>query len=333
MDGSVATTVQEGHNERRLTPGLPIVVILGATATGKSQLALDIAQRFGGEIVSADSRYLYRGMDFGTAKPDAAELASVPHHLVDIVDPEEDYSLAMWLGDAYAAVESIAGRARLPLVAGGTPLYLRAFLEGWTIPQVPPAPELRARLEQLDADEIYRLVEEVDPVSATRIGRTNLRRLVRAREVYEVAGRPLSELEGRNPPPYRLLVLGLRQDRETLYPRIDERVSWMFANGLLDEARWLVGRGVPEHVPAMSAIGYREAIAVVRDGWSLDEAIETTCISTHRYVRHQETWFRRFEGITWLDSSDPSHSVEAIDLVGAFLGPNLPARTDAASDG
>ncbi len=315
-----------GHNERQLTPGLPVVVILGATATGKSRLALDVAHRFSAEIVSADSRYLYRSMDIGTAKPDASELASVPHHLVDVVDPEDDYSLAMWLSDAFAAVETIAVRKRLPVVAGGTPLYLRAFLEGWTVPRIPPEPELRARLEQLDADEIYRLVDEVDPVSAERIGRTNLRRLVRAREVFEISGRPLSELEGRNPPPYRILVLGLRQDRSMLYPRIDERVRWMFANGLLDEARQLVERGLPENAPAMSAIGYREAVAVVRDGLSLEEAIDTTCISTHRYVRHQETWFRRFEGVTWLDSSDPSHTADVMELVEVFLNGDAAAR-------
>ncbi len=318
MDGSVAT-VPDGHNERRLTAGLPVVVILGATATGKSRLALETGKRFDGEIVSADSRYLYRGMDIGTAKPDADELASVPHHLVDIVEPDEDYSLAMWLEDAFAAVEAIAARGRLPVVAGGTPLYLRAFLEGWSVPQVPPAPEVRARLEALDADEIYRLVEEVDPVSAARIGTTNLRRLVRAREVFEVSGRPLSELEGKNPPPYNLLVIGLRQDRDMLYPRIDQRVRDMFAGGLLDEARVLIERAVPDHAPAMSAIGYREAIAVVLGTMSLEPAIEATCISTHRYVRHQETWFRRFEGITWLDSSQPEHREQAIALVERFL--------------
>lgn len=314
MDGSVAT-VPDGHNERQLTPGLPVVVILGATATGKSRLALEIARRFSGEIVSADSRYLYRGMDIGTAKPDKDELAAVPHHLVDVIEPHEDYSLAMWLADAYAAVEAIAGRLHLPVVAGGTPLYLRAFLEGWTVPEVPPNPELRARLESLDAETIYQLVEDVDPVSAERIGKTNLRRLVRAREVFEVAGRPLSELEGRNPPPYRLLVLGLHQERTALYARIDHRARWMFANGLLDEARRLVEIGLPDNAPAMSAIGYREAVAVVRDGMSLEQAIEATCISTHRYVRHQETWFRRFGEIVWLDSSDPAHMQAAFGLV------------------
>lgn len=316
--GSVATA-SGSHNERALTPGLPVIVILGATATGKSALALTIAERIGGEIISSDSRYLYRGMDIGTAKPDADELQRVPHHLVDIVEPDEDYSLARFLDDAFAAIEDVSRRGKVPVVAGGTPLYLRALLQGWRVPRVPPNNELRAALEQLDTADLYERVAAVDPASAERIGESNRRRLIRALEVYEGAGRPMSELEGKDPPPYRFLLIGLFQERERLYERIDERVRWMFANGILDEARMLVERGVPKSSAAMSAIGYPEARAVVLGEMDVEEAIDQTCFATHRYVRHQATWFRRFENVNWLDSSQDRLEDEALQLVEEFL--------------
>lgn len=297
-----------------------MVFILGATATGKSSLALHIAERFCGEIISCDSRYLYRGMDIGTAKPSAKELAKIQHHLIDILDPEDDYSLATYLDDAYAAIEEVGARGNLPVVAGGTPLYLRALLEGWTVPQAPPDLDLRARLEAQDADEVFALVKAVDPVSAERIGEQNKRRLIRAYEVFAVTGLPLSDLEGKQPPPYRMFKLGLRQERESLYERIDKRVRWMFSNGLLDEATWLVERSVPEQAAAMSAIGYREARGVVLGEMTLQQAIESTCNATHRYVRHQETWFRRFEEVIWLDSSNSGFVQKAVDLVDEFVG-------------
>lgn len=318
MDGSVATP-QKGHNERALTPDLPVVVILGATATGKSGLALYLADRLNIEIVSCDSRYLYWGMDVGTAKPTSGELRRAPHHLVDILNPEDDYSLATYLDDAFATIESIGERGRLPVVAGGTPLYLRALLEGWTVPRVPPDPALRARLESMPVGDIHGMVRDVDAVSAERIGPHNKRRLIRAWEVFHDSGQRLSDLEGKHPPPYRMLVIGLFQDRERLYARIDARVRWMFANGLLDEAAWLIEREVPESSPALSAIGYREAMAVVRDEMSLNDAIEATCNATHRYVRHQETWFRKFPEVTWIDSASEDAASLALGQVQEFL--------------
>lgn len=296
-----------------------MVVILGSTATGKSGLALKIAAPFGSEIVSADSRYLYRGMDIGTAKPSLAELDSVLHHLVNIVEPDEDYSLAAFLDDAFAAIEAVGSRGRLPIVAGGTPLYLRALLQGWQVPRVAPDDALRAQLDTQDTETLFQRVEMVDSASAERIGRTNKRRLIRALEVFEVAGRPMSEMEGKEPPPYRFLVIGLHQERDSLYRRIDERVRWMFAHGLLDEARELIERGIPTHAPAMSAIGYPEARAVVSGELDLEDAIEQTCFATHRYVRHQETWFRKFEYVHWLDSASPGFVDEALALVERFL--------------
>lgn len=289
-------------NPRRLTPGLPVVVILGPTATGKTGLALALAERFDIEIVNADSRYLYRGMDIGTAKPTAEERARVPHHLLDLLEPDEPYSLATFLDGAYAAIEDIGRRGKLPVVAGGTPQYLRALIEGWQTPRVPPDDELRAKLEQVPVEELFMRVQEVDPESAERIGPRNARRLIRALEVWEKTGEPLSAQQGKHPPPYRMLVIGLRRDRDELYRRIDERARWMFANGLLDEARDL--RGVDTAAPSMSAIGYPEARAVVLGEITVEEAIERTSYATHRYARHQQTWYRRFEDVHWFDAGD-----------------------------
>lgn len=307
-------------------------MILGSTATGKSDLALKIAEQFGSEIVSADSRYLFRGMDIGTAKPSATELASVPHHLVDIVEPDDDYSLATFLDDAFAAIEDIGSRGHLPVVAGGTPLYLRALLQGWNVPRVAPNEALRSELEAQEVEAVFQHVKGVDPASAERIGRTNKRRLIRALEVFKVTGQPMSELEGKHSPPYQFLVIGLRRERDVLYEQIDERVRWMFAHGLLDEARMLLERGVSPEAPAMSAIGFPEARAVLLGELDLEGAIERTSYATHRYVRHQETWFRKFEHVHWLDSASTDYTDEALSLVEGFLSgqPNVTGDPESA---
>jgi tRNA dimethylallyltransferase len=304
-------------NLRGLSPGLPVVVILGPTAVGKTALSFALAERFDIEIVNADSRYLYRGMDIGTAKPTPEELARVPHHLVDIFDPDEPYSLARFLDDGYGAIEDVGQRGKLPVVVGGTPQYLRALIEGWQVPRVPPDAEFRARLEREPVEALFERVRRVDPVSAERIGPANARRLIRALEVWEKSGRRLSEQQGKQPPPYRFLLAGLRREREELYRRIDERARWMFANGLLDEARALL-RYAPG-LPAMSAIGYPEARAVVLVELDLEEAIERTCHANHRYARHQLTWYRRFDGVRWFDAGDANLIEGVSDAVGELI--------------
>lgn len=307
------------NNERRLTPGLPVVVILGATATGKTALAVRLAREIDGEVVNADSRYLYRGMDIGTAKPTPAEMQGVAHHLIDIVEPTEDYSVARFLDAAYAAVEDIALSRRVPVVAGGTPQYLRAFLEGWRTPAVPPDPELRRALDAEPTEALAHRLRAVDPSSAARIGPHNRRRMIRALEVFATTGRPMSELQGSEPPPYRFYLVGLRQPREVLYQRIDKRVRAMFAAGWLDEVRALEERGVGATTPSMTAHGYREALAVIHGSLTLNEAIEHTCRMVHRYVRHQETWFRKFPNVHWFDSSTPGYEAQVAAGVRAFL--------------
>lgn len=312
-------TAPERDNARGLTPGLRVVVILGTTATGKTDLALRVAEEIGGEIINADSRYFYRGMDVGTAKPTPAELARVPHHLVDILDPTERFSLGAFLGLVYRAVEEVAARGHVPIVTGGTPQYLRAFIEGWRPPEVPPDDALRARLDELPTETLYARLSEVDPASAELIGPNNRRRMIRALEVFEQLGRPMSVVSASQPPPWRLLIIGLRRDRTALYDRIDRRVVAMHAAGWLDEVARLRQRGVTAATPAMSAHGYREALAVLDGTMTLDEAIRQTQTMVHAYVRHQETWFRRFESVRWLDSDDEGYADTAVAMARSFL--------------
>jgi len=288
---------------RSLTVGLPVVVVLGATATGKTELAIQIASEHGGEVVSADSRYFYRGMDIGTAKPMADEQAGIPHHLIDILGPDQPYSLGQFLDDAYRAIEDVNANGRLPIVAGGTPQYLRALLEGWTVPEVTPDEEVRRRLAEEEPGALHARLMAVDPESAERIGPSNKRRMIRALEIFEATGRTMSELSGKNPPPYRFHIVGLTQPREVLYTRIDARVQRMYAEGWLDEVRALVANGITAQHPSMSAHGYREALEVVTGVSDEEDAIRRTCFIIHRYVRHQQTWFRRFDNVHWFDSS------------------------------
>ncbi|RME63127.1 MAG: tRNA (adenosine(37)-N6)-dimethylallyltransferase MiaA [Caldilineae bacterium] len=296
----------------------PLVVILGPTAVGKTQLSLELAQRFSGEIVSADSRQIYRGLDIGTAKPSPAEQALVPHHLLDIRAPDEPLSLAEYQQLAYAAIDAIHRRGRLPFLVGGTALYLRAVVEGLRLPDAPPDPALRAELEAFAAQEgagaLHARLQALDPATAEKIDARNVRRVVRALEIVLTTGKPKSELEGAAPPPYRIRQIGLRMPRAALYARVDARVEAMVAAGLVEETRHLLEQGYPPHLPALTSLGYREITAYLRGEMSLEEAVERIKVETHRFVRHQMTWFRRMKGICWYDWSQPD-----VDRVAAEL--------------
>ncbi|MCL4535112.1 MAG: tRNA (adenosine(37)-N6)-dimethylallyltransferase MiaA [Bacteroidetes bacterium] len=318
---------QSGDRQSRSGHKQPLVVIVGPTAVGKSALALELGQRFPAEIVSADSRQVYRYMDIGTAKPTPAERALVPHHLIDVVDPDEEYTLAQYQAQARAAISDIGGRGRLPLLVGGTGLYVRAVTEGLVPPRVPPNPTLRAQLEERmrreGLDALVAELERLDPVAAGRIDRRNPRRVIRALEVCLVTGRPFSAQPSATPPPHHLLRLGLTCPRAELYRRIDERVDRMMAEGLLEEVQRLVEMGYPFDLPSMSGIGYRQLGMYLRGEITLAEAVQRTKFATHRYTRQQYTWFRLDDpAITWLDSSlqDWKQTVEtAAGLVEDFL--------------
>ncbi len=291
----------------------PLIAILGPTAVGKSALAIQLAQEFSGEIVSADSRTIYRGMDIGTAKPTRDEQRSVPHHLIDVVEPDETFTLADYQQRAYATIDAIHARGKIPLLVGGTGLYVRAVLEGLSIPRVEPNPARRAELEREDAAMLYARLQQLDPCAANRIDPRNKRRVIRALEVCEGAGKPISELQTRAAPNYRTLRIGLTMPRGQLYDRINARVDAMIANGLIDEVRGLIARGYSVDLPSMSGLGYRQIVAYLNGTTSMDEAVRVLKRDTRRFVHHQYTWFRLDDPrIRWFDvSTDASEQIRA----------------------
>lgn len=283
-----------------------LVVIVGPTAVGKTRLALRLAQEFDGEIVSADSRQVYRGMDIGTAKPTLEERCRVSHHLIDVVAPDETFTLAQYQELAYEAIDDVLARNKVPFLVGGTGQYMRAVVEGWGIPRVPPKEGLRAELyrqAEIEGEEtLHARLREVDPVAAERIDPRNVRRVVRALEVYLETGRPISELRRKKPPSYRILQIGLTMERRELYRRIDERVDRMIEEGLVEEVRGLVERGYGYDLPSMSGLGYQQIGLYLRGQVSLEEAIQLIKHHTRRFVRHQYNWFRLDdESIRWFD--------------------------------
>ncbi len=298
-------------------PRRPLLVLVGPTAVGKTALSLHLARRFNGEIVSADSRLFYRGLDIGTAKPAPAERAVAPHHLIDVCEPDETLSLGEYQRLAYRAIDDILDRERLPILVGGTGQYVWAVVEGWGIPEVSPRPRLRAALEGLAPGEPARWLAALDPTAAGRIDPRNLRRIIRALEVTLVTGRPISELQRKTPPPYDIRIIGLARGRGPLYERIDARVAAMMAEGLLDEVRRLRDAGYDRELPSMSGLGYRQLLAHLAGEMTLDEAVERVKFETHRFARQQATWFRRDDPrITWFDldrEADPERVVAAVE--------------------
>jgi tRNA dimethylallyltransferase len=300
------------------------VVIVGPTATGKSDLAVALAERLDGEVVNADSRQVYRCLNIGTAKPSPEVRQRIPHHLFDLVRPDEEFSVALYTRLARQAVEEVARRGKLPIIVGGTGHYVWALLEGYEVPPVPPDPDLRrqlrARAEREGPEALYAELRALDPEAAARIDPRNLRRVIRALEVIAQTGRKFSELRRKNPPPWDPLVIGLTLDRKRLYERIDRRVEAMLAAGWLDEVRRLLEKGYSADLPALTGHGYRWLIKHLKGEISLEEAIRLTRNEIHDYARHQYAWFRLSDPrITWLQADDPDLVEKAAGLVGRHL--------------
>ena len=297
-----------------------LLVLVGATATGKTTLSIQLAQQFNGEIVSADSRLFYRGMDIGTAKPTEAECAGIPHHLIDICPPDQTITLGAYQERAFTTINDIQGRGKIPILVGGTGQYVKAVAEGWGIPRVPPQPRLRQALEQLGQNELGRWLQALDPVRAKTLDIRNVRRVVRALEVTLVAGIPISKLQRKSPPPYQILWLGLSAERNWLYDRIDRRVDQMMADGLLTEVRGLREQGYDDKLPAMSGLGYRQLLSYLNDEMALESAIERIKFETHRFVRQQQTWFHPDDArIHWLNSQSPKLTDQAFAIINHWL--------------
>jgi len=307
-------------------PKLPLIIILGPTAVGKTETSLQLAERLNGEIISADSRLLYRGMDIGTAKPSLDERQRVPHYLIDVADPDQMWSLAMFLHAVSQTAADIHARGRLPLMVGGTGQYVRAVVEGWQIPEVRPDPRLRTALEnwaeEIGSEALYGRLENIDPEAASRIEPQNLRRIVRASEVILTTGQLFSTQRESGSSPYEVLMLGLTRPRQELYERIDARIQKMFDKGLVEETQKLLDRGYAPDLPPLSAIGYRQVIQFLNGEISMDEVVMQMKRITRRFVRHQANWFKENDpGIQWFRAG-PGAIDEMEAAIGRFLHKN-----------
>lgn len=300
-----------------------VVAILGPTAVGKTALSLKLAKRLNGEIISMDSRLLYRGMDVGTDKPSIDQRKQVPHHLIDVASPDENWSLAKFRSAALQAIGEIHKRGRLPLLVGGTGQYMRAILEGWIPPPKPADLAYREELtkfaEDHGAEALHMKLREVDPVSAERIHANNIRRVIRALEIHRITGEPPSKVRRKEPPPFRSLRIGLQLPREILYARIDARIDEMIQAGLLSEVQELLEDGYGPELPSMSAIGYKQMADVIAEKISLDEAIREMRRLTRQFVRRQANWFKPSDPkIHWFDMRSDVVE-EIVQLILAWL--------------
>jgi len=285
---------------------LDVIVILGPTAVGKTELSIRLAEKFKGEILSADSRLLYVGMDIGTAKPSQTDRERVPHHLIDVSPPSESWSVARFVHEAGEIIDQIQRRGNLPFLVGGSGQYITALLEGWSPPPRPKNRRLRAQFEKVGREQgrmiLHQQLAQVDPVSAERIQATNQRRVIRALEIYHSTGIPASQQRNNKPPDYRILRIGLRLERKALYTRIDRRIDQMMANGFEEEVRALLDQGFDLELPAMSAIGYKQIGMAISGKISFDEAMKKIQKLTRQFVRRQANWFKVTDPqIHWFD--------------------------------
>jgi tRNA dimethylallyltransferase len=286
-----------------------LVAIVGPTGVGKSTLAMTLAPLFHGEIIGCDSRQIYRYMDIGTAKPGPDEMKLLPHYLIDIINPDEKLSLAQYQTMAYSTINEIHSRNGVPFIVGGTGQYFRAVIEGWDIPVVAPDMELRHKLEaeaiEHGINGLYSRLKEIDPEGASGIDPRNVRRVIRALEVYQIQGVPFSKLRKKNPPPYQSLIIGLTLERKELYRRVDNRVDLMIERGLVAEVAKLLEMGFSFSLPAMSGIGYKQIGEYLQGRMSMEDAIARIKYETHRYIRQQYAWFSlKDERIHWFDVKD-----------------------------
>ncbi len=300
------------------TAKIHVIVIFGPTASGKTDAGIRLAKLIGGEIVSADSRYLYRGMDIGTAKPTVEERQGIPHWLIDVADPDETWSLSLFQKASAEAIMDIHSRGKIPILVGGTGQYMRAILEGWSIPEGEPDHRLRKVLEdwgrEIGAGELYRKLALLDPEAAAKIEWQNMRRTIRALEVIMTTGKKFSAQRTVTESPYNAMIYGMKRDRTELYHRIDTRVDQMIRQGLVEETAALLAKGYSETLPSMSAIGYKEICDYLHGKTGLEEAAQLIKFRTHNYVRRQANWFKpNNPQIRWITPDEIEFVVPELD--------------------
>jgi tRNA dimethylallyltransferase len=290
-----------------------LVVVLGSTASGKSGLGISLAQRFDGEIVSADSRQVYRGLDIGTAKITPEEQLLVPHYLLDVADPRQVYTVAQFQRDAIAAINDILEREHQPFLVGGSPHYIQAVVDNLDIPRIEPQPELRAQLEKHPLPELLMQLEQLDPQSADTIDRNNPRRVIRALEVNLISGKPFSQQRKMAKPLYRSLLLGIEWPRESLYRRIDARVDERMSQGMVHEVQKLLDDGVSHERLEALGLEYRYISRLLRGEFrDEDEMVERLKYAIHDFTRRQLTWYRKDKRIVWIEGEDGGRAKEIV---------------------
>ncbi len=297
--------------------GLPLIVVLGATATGKTAVGIQLAERVGGEIISADSSAVYRGLDIGSAKPTPEEQRRVRFHLIDVADPDEVFTAAKFRDLALQAIADIHARGKRALIVGGTGLYLRVLLHGFSLAPPPTEPEVRARwkaeLERIGAPALHERLQQIDPDAAARIHPNDAMRITRALEVYEMTGVPISHWQQHAESELPALKIGLTMPREQLYTRIDQRVDQMIEAGMLQEVQTLLQKGYNPESPALKGLGYRHLIGYIQGRVDWNEAVRLWKRDTRRFAKRQSTWFRKEPSVHWIDASQGSeHTAQLI---------------------
>jgi tRNA dimethylallyltransferase len=304
----------------------PVIVIVGPTASGKTKVSIELAKSFDGEIVSADSMQVYKYMDIGTAKPDLDEMSGIKHYLIDELYPDEEYNVARFQELAKIFIDEIIEKNKLPIIAGGTGLYVNSLIYNLNFSETISDWELRERLNK-EAEEkgnkyLHDKLKEVDPEAAEKIHENNVKRVIRALEVYEYTKRPISyhqEISKAEPPKHKFIIIGLRMDRELLYERINRRVDIMIEKGLVEEVKKLVDLGYDKNTIAMQGIGYKEILAFLRGETTLEEAIYIIKRDTRHYAKRQITWFKKIENIHWVDVDKCSDESEVLENIKDYI--------------
>jgi tRNA dimethylallyltransferase len=280
---------------------IPVIIILGPTAIGKSRLGLELADKIKGEIISADSMQVYRQMDIGTSKPSKEELRKIPHHLINIKNPDQEWNLAMFLKEANRLPEDIYSRNKIPIVVGGTGLYLWSLIEGFIVPPGEPDYAFRNEMEKESSSVLHDKLSEIDPAAASKIHPHDRKRIIRFLETCLKSGQPASLKQKRKKPEkYSFKIIGINDRRENVYRLIDCRADKMIKDGLIEEVKMLLDKGYSKKLPSFQALGYKEAADYLSGEINKEEMIETLKKRTRNFARRQLTWFRRFAGVHWL---------------------------------